>query len=79
LLLKNAEDLTAEGQAELEIIFSQSPCLKIAYEMKEELRLIYENRLSFTAGKIKLEKFALCPGILPVSQPNYTSSYFGNL
>jgi hypothetical protein len=43
--------LTAEGQAELEIIFSQSPCLKIAYEMKEELRLIYENRLSFTAGK----------------------------
>ncbi len=57
LLLKNAEDLTAEGQAELEIVLTQSPCLKIAYEMKEELRLIYENRLSFTAGKIKLEKW----------------------
>lgn len=31
-LLKNAEDLKPEQQAELEIVLTSSPCLRIAYK-----------------------------------------------
>lgn len=57
LLLKNGEDLPPEKQVELEQVLTKSPSLRIAYEMKEELRLIYETSLTFTQGKIKLEKW----------------------
>lgn len=57
LLLKNADDLKPEQQAELEIVLTSSPCLRIAYEMKEEFRLIYENTKTFKIAKIQLEKW----------------------
>ncbi len=57
LLLKNAEDLTPEKQAELEQVLTQSPSLRIAYEMKSELRLIYETSQTFSQGKTKIEKW----------------------
>lgn len=53
LLLKNADDLKPEQQAELEIVLTSSPCLRIAYEMKEEFRLIYENTKTFKIAKIQ--------------------------
>jgi transposase len=37
LILKNGEDLTEEEKAELRQLLNQSPCLSIAYELKEEL------------------------------------------
>jgi transposase len=43
LLLKNHQDLTESDIAQLEQILSQSPCLRLAYEMKEDLREIYES------------------------------------
>jgi len=41
MVLKNAADLSSQQQAEL--ILNQSPCLRIAHDMKEEFRQIYEN------------------------------------
>jgi len=57
LLCKNAEDLTQESQSELELVLAQSPCLRIAYELKEELRLIYETSSNFRQGKNKMTKW----------------------
>jgi transposase len=42
LLLKNSTDLTLEQKSELLLLLSESPCLSIAYELKEEFREIYE-------------------------------------
>ena len=38
LLLNNKANLTSEEQEELELILKSSPSLKIAHELKEELR-----------------------------------------
>jgi transposase len=57
LLLKNASDLKPEQQGKLEILLIFSPCLRIAYEMKEEFRRIYENTKTVKSAKIKLEKW----------------------
>lgn len=57
LLLKNASDLKQEQQEKLEIVLISSPCLRIAYEMKEEFRRIYENTKTVKSAKIKLEKW----------------------
>lgn len=40
LLLKNFKDLSEENKQELEQVLSQSPSLRIVYEMKEEFHLI---------------------------------------
>jgi transposase len=63
LLLKNGVDLTAEEKLDLESLLNQSPCLKIADELKEELREIYETSTTSKMGRRKLEKwltFAKC-------------------
>lgn len=57
LLLKNAENLTQEEQAQLEQVLAQSPCLRIAHELKEELHLIYETSSTFSQGKNKIGKW----------------------
>jgi transposase len=54
LLLKNGTDLTCEEKPELLLILSQSPCLSIAYELKEEFHAIYETS---TTVKIGLKRF----------------------
>jgi transposase len=41
LLLKKHSDLTEQEKNQLELILNQSPCLRLAYEMKEEFREIY--------------------------------------
>ncbi len=57
LLLKNFKDLSESNKQELEQVLSQSPSLRIAYEMKEEFHLIYESSQTFKSAKIKLEKW----------------------
>lgn len=57
LLLRNKEDLTDKQKVELESIFRRCECLRVAYEMKEELREIYENSRTIKSGKRKLTKW----------------------
>jgi transposase len=57
LLLKNGEDLTVEEKEELQTLLNQSPCLGIAYELKEELRNIYETSTTVKMGLRKLAKW----------------------
>lgn len=56
LLLKNAADLSSEQQAELELILNQSPCLRIAHNMKEEFRQIYENSKTPQSAQKQMQK-----------------------
>ena len=57
MLLKNQANLTAEEKVRLEAILSQSACLGIAYEMKEEFREIYETSESVESGMKRLQKW----------------------
>ncbi|NER38768.1 MAG: ISL3 family transposase [Oscillatoria sp. SIO1A7] len=57
LLLKNGADLSEEQLEELREILSLSPTLNIAYEMKENLRCIYEGSRTPKSGRKKIEKW----------------------
>lgn len=57
LLLKNHQNLTEEEKAELKTLLNCSPCLSIAYELKEELREIYESSTTVKMGQRKLTKW----------------------
>ncbi|MFB2895633.1 transposase [Aerosakkonemataceae cyanobacterium BLCC-F50] len=57
LLLKNSEDLTEEENQKLQDILSPSPCLRIAYSMKEELREIYQTSTTVKIGVIRMKKW----------------------
>lgn len=57
LCLKNREDLTAEQEERLVANLQNSPCLKIAYEFKEELRQIYRTTRTVSSGKSRLQKW----------------------
>jgi transposase len=66
LLMKNGGDLTQEEKGELQELLNFSPCLSIAYELKEELREIYESSSSVKMGRRKLEKWlVLARSIFP--------------
>ena len=57
LLLKNGADLREDQQEELRKILSLSPTLNIAYEMKENLRCIYESCRTPKGGRKKMDKW----------------------
>ena len=57
LLLKNFNHLSEENKQELEQVLSESPCLRIAYEMKEEFRLIYQTSKTFKSGQLQIEEW----------------------
>ena len=57
LLLKNGADLNEEQKEELMVVLSLSPTLNIAYEMKENLRCIYERCRKPKSGRRKMEKW----------------------
>lgn len=50
LLLKNEADLTESEKLELTDLLKDSACLGIAYELKEELRNIYETSTTAKIG-----------------------------
>jgi transposase len=64
LLLKNRDDLKNEDREKLDKILIEHPCLQIAYEIKEELREIYEKRQTVKGGKREIEKWLRTAGIL---------------
>jgi transposase len=68
LLLKNRTDLTLEQQCELEQVLSQSPCLRIAYELKEEFRAIYQTARTVQSGQRRFQAW------LSVAQQLYQTS-----
>jgi transposase len=57
LLLKNSQDLSPEENQKLQQILSQSPCLRMAYCMKEELREIYQTSTTVKTGVIRMKKW----------------------
>jgi hypothetical protein len=66
LLMKNGGDLTQEEKGELQELLNYSPCLSIAYELKEELRSIYDSSSTVKMGRIKLTKWlVLARSIFP--------------
>ncbi len=60
LLLKNSKDLTQSETQELSKLLTLSPCLTIAYELKEELRNIYETSTTVKMGIRKFKKWLIC-------------------
>jgi transposase len=57
LLLKNSQDLTELETEQLEQLLNQSACLRIAYEMKEEFREIYETNQTVQSGLNRMKKW----------------------
>jgi transposase len=64
LLWKNQEDLDEEQKQRLENILTEHPCLRIAYEMKEEIRRIYESSRTVSGAQRRFEKWIRLGGIL---------------
>ncbi len=64
LLLKNYVDLTPEEKSDLKLLLKASPCLSIAYELKEELRDIYESSTTVLMGMRRLRKWLYSARIL---------------
>ena len=57
LLLKNSSTLTELEREQLEQLLNQSACLRIAYEMKEEFREIYETSQTVESGLNRMKKW----------------------
>ena len=57
LLLSNRVNLNQEQIDKLELTLGKSECLRIAYEMKEKLREIYETNLTVKKGQNKIKEW----------------------
>ena len=57
MLLRNGVDLTESQQSKLEQCLERSKRLRKAYELKEELRTIYESPLTVEMGRLNLEEW----------------------
>ena len=81
LLLKNGEDLTEAEKMDLQELLNQSPCLDIAYELKEELRNIYETSTTVKMGLRKLQKWlvSFCSVYFGSNCRDFRRTYSGNL
>ena len=75
LLLKNSEDLSAEEKNELLQLFQISPCLGIAYELKEEFREIYETSTTVKMGLRKFRKWLIYARIMLGKVANTLNKY----
>ncbi len=57
LLLSNRRNLKPEQIDKLEMALGKSECLRIAYEMKEKFREIYETNLTVKKGQAKIKEW----------------------
>jgi len=57
LLLHNRPDLTATQTLKLASILERFPCLKIAYELKESFRKIYQTNHTVESGQAQFEQW----------------------
>jgi transposase len=79
LLWKNEEDLNREQKQQLESILGGHPCLGIAYEMKEEIRQIYECCKTTSGAQRKFEKWIRLSGILYQSSANMIQKHLSGI
>jgi transposase len=75
LLWKNQNDLNEEQQQSLEKILEEYPVLRIAYEMKEEFREIYERSRKANGAKRKFEKWLRISGIIYQKSANMVRNH----
>ena len=75
LLLKNGEDLTREEKNDLLRLFYQSPCLGIAYELKEEFREISETSTTVKMGLRRFKKWLIYARIMLGQVANTINKY----
>lgn len=64
LLMKNGRDLKRDKKTELEQLLNSSPSLRIAYQLKEELRDIYEQKLTVKGGLRLMRRWLVSAQIL---------------
>ena len=57
ILLKNGMDLMESERVKLEVILSHSKWLKLAYELKEEFRKIFETCRTIEEGREQFVKW----------------------
>lgn len=75
LLWKNQNDLNEEQQKSLEEILEEYPLLRIAHEMKEEFREIYERSRKANGAKRKFEKWLRVSGIIYQKSANMVRNH----
>lgn len=56
-LLKNADDLSQEEEISLKNAFSISPALQAVYELRKDLKLIFDSELSKDQGAVQVEEW----------------------
>lgn len=80
LLMKNSLDLTEKEQQELQQLLNYSGCLSIGYELKEELREIYEKQYYRKNGSKKAGKMVSFSSLyLSSNSKNSLKTYSRNL
>ena len=63
-LLLSVQDLSEEETQDLTEVFSSSPVLAIAHELKEELRDIYQSNLTVKGGLMAIKKWLISAKIV---------------
>ena len=79
LLLKNGKDLTEEETQVLKKLLAKSPCLSIAYELKEELRDIYETSTSVKMGYRRFKKWLVTARFVFGQTADTIAKHLGNI
>lgn len=79
LLLNNGKDLTEKETQELKKLLAKSPCLSIAYELKEELRDIYETSTSVKMGYRRFKKWLVTARLVFGQTADTIAKHLGNI
>ena len=64
LLMNNNKNLVSEEKEELELMLNSYPTLRIAYELKEELIMIYNSDITPLGGMRKIKKWLISARIM---------------
>jgi len=79
LLLSIGAYLDVEDQEKLKLLLEQSPCLNIAYQLKEELRSIYETSKTLKSATRQLKKWLIYAKLFYKQSAQMISSHLGYL
>lgn len=78
-MLSNGADLDKESQEKLKIILEKSPCLEIAYQLKEEFRSIYETSNTLKSAKRKFKKWLIYAKLFYKKSAQMISSHLAGI
>ena len=62
--MKNKKDFKDDQKQQIEVMLKEHPCLGIAWEIKEEIRQIYQSSRTLRGAARKLEKWIRVGGML---------------